>query len=102
MQEAELVRIRAEQGSLEVQREEAAQATQRMERMIRGLDLCFLFDVTGSMVSMPSFEVCLDLCFLFDVTGSMVSMPAFEVCLQASVSRVRVPSGATAPLPLSL
>lgn len=49
-----MIRLQAEQGGLEVQREEAARATQRMERILKGLDLAFLFDVTGSMVSAPS------------------------------------------------
>ncbi|KAK9836571.1 hypothetical protein WJX74_003293 [Apatococcus lobatus] len=47
--EVALIRLQAEQGGLEVRRDEAAQATQRMERILKGLDLAFLFDVTGSM-----------------------------------------------------
>ena len=51
VQEAALIRLQAEQGGLEVQRDEAARATQHMELILKGLDLAFLFDVTGSMVT---------------------------------------------------
>ena len=50
MQEADIRRM-AESGSLEVLQAEAAQATERMDRILKGLDLAFLFDITGSMVS---------------------------------------------------
>lgn len=59
VQEAALIRLQAEQGGLEVQRDEATLATQRMERILKGLDLAFLFDVTGSMVSVIPSRACL-------------------------------------------
>ncbi|KAK9867891.1 hypothetical protein WJX84_004698 [Apatococcus fuscideae] len=43
------IRRMAESGSLEVLQAEAAQATERMDRILKGLDLAFLFDITGSM-----------------------------------------------------
>ena len=49
VQESERIRMDAEE-SLEVLREEAKQATERNNRILKGLDLAFLFDVTGSMV----------------------------------------------------